>query len=424
MLIVAGAVLLLVLLSCCCGLRSCLRARAEKAPKDEPARKIGKVDLSTESATASLRLRSLAPEPDVLVPTPEQLAQLPAPKAARVVCYVPASGKPAAGGGINLSADQEAGLALLLQCAMPGDTTKNIYYSDAPTAKWGDTVLPPDRLGVWPEKDLGPLNIRWYKVEPADEKYNNGSGKSFKWDEIKYVRNRVPEWDNKWYVPVNVDPIQNPARLPGYGTMRYQVEVFIGTEGGAKPNVIASVGLEQAKKPWGIGTSVPRVSVRKDETYVGWIYAWGNVPYVYGSESPTERDSDHQAELFRGSDCCDTLVAAARALQLDVHYTYSGNIGSQAMTVIGEAKPDTEGRFISKGQPVPWGKEGVQAGDLVVMGPDSAHIVALLEDQGLVGTLDVEDTVIHHLNQAPSTETLARAWDTSVIHVYRWKFGG
>jgi hypothetical protein len=63
-------------------------------------------------------------------------------------------------------------------------------------------------------------------------------------------------------------------------------------------------------------------------------------------------------------------------------------------------------------------------GDLVVMGPDSAHIVALLEDQGLVGTLDVEDTAIHHLNQAPSTETLARAWDTSVIHVYRWKFGG
>ncbi len=422
-LIAMVALALLVLFSCCCGLRSCARNRKAK-PEKESSRTVKTVMLGVESEGLASRLASLAPEPDVLIPTAEQAARTPALRAARVVVYTPETGKPARGGGVFLRADQEAGLALLLQCSMPGDTSKNLYYSDAPTAKWGDTVIPADRLSPWPE-ECGPLNIRWYKIEPEKEKYDNGSGDRFAFAEIKYVRNRVAEWDNKWYVKVDVDPIQYPARLPGLGTMRYQVEVFQGQAGGAKAQVIASAGLEQNTRR-GMGPGVPRVSIRKDDSYPGWLFAWANVPYVFGSETPTGKARDHQAELFQGSDCCDTLVAAARAFGLEnLHYTSTFGLSDQAKTVCSQAKPDANGVYLdASGKPLAWGPEGVQPGDMLVMAPDSSHVVALLADEGTKGVLDGDDQVFHHLLSTPRVDTVKGAYDATVIRVYRWKIGG
>lgn len=424
---IAGLVLVVVL-PCCCIFRSCSNRNAE-ASESEPAsdrRGLATIDLNRVESepSAALRLRNLAPEATLVTATADQLAHLPSIKAIRVVTYVPDSGAPARGGGVSIVAGEQAGLAVLLQCAKPGDADTNIYFSDAPAAKWGDTEIPTDRLSAWPVDECGPLNIRWYKIEPAKEQYNNGAGDSFAFAKIEYVRTRVPEWDNKWYVPVDVAPLVHPDRLPGYGTMRYQVEVFPTTAAGEKGPVVASVGLEQAKKPQGISTSVPRVSVRKDNTYVGYLYAWGNVPYVYGSESPTGTSSGHQAELFQGSDCCDTLVAAARAFGSQIGYSYTGGLGKIAKTLTESAKAEADGTIAVDGKPVPWGTGGVQRGDVLVLGRDLGHCAALLEDRGVEGVLDTGDLVFHHLHSAPTEETLGNAWECSEVRIYRFEFGG
>jgi hypothetical protein len=359
-------------------------------------------------------------EPPALIPTASQLAHRPVPKAARVVVQS-SDAKPARAGAADVRADQGAQLHVLLQCTAPGDPGRNIYFSDAAHAEWGDSRIPEDRLAKWPTVDYGPINIRWCKIEPERESYSNGEGASFAWTRIGYVRTRVPDWDNRSSVAVNVDPIVHPARLPGYGTMRYMVEVFVATPSGGAPKVVASPGLEQAKRAWGIGSAVTRVSVRKDDTYVGWLYAWGNVPYVYGSESPTGKAADHQAELFLGSDCCDTLVAAARAMGRNVQYTSTYGLGEETRTIVARGAGDREGIIVAAGVPVRWGPTGVQPGDVAVVGPRADHAVAFLEDRGQPGVLDTGDLVLHHLRAAPALATLGDAWDCSAVSVYRFR---
>ncbi len=418
--------LLIVLFAGCCGIRSCVRwwgTRGEGAAESEPAAESQTIESSYIET----------PEPQALVPDAAQFGLSPSIAFARAVLYVPGSGEPAAGRGTCVRQDQDVTLALLLQCNKPGAVGEFIYYSEVPSAKWGDNTIPREKLARWDEKAYGPLNIRWYKIEPEKESYTNLPNREFQWAEIKYVEHRVPEWDNQWSVKPDVAPIQLPERIGGCGTMRYRVRVFQCAADGQPQEDIRTIGLDQARSQ-GIDGSVTRLSIRLDDTYAGWLHAWANVPYLYGSEilgGHAGSNGWHQAEQFIGSDCADTCVAAIRALGKDVGYTYTARLPEFAKTVVPRATREPGGEFTVDGQKVVWGQGGVQRGDMVRLlrtNEDPAagkdHVVVLLEDQGTPGVLDTMDIVFSHLNATPQYVTLGEAWQANVAIVLRWDVGG
>lgn len=404
---ILGCCLLVALLlyGCVAGLRSCANKRHRAAQPERAAAQGGEPQRRAE--------------PDLLVPTADQYAASPVIKNVRVVIE-PADGSAPAKGTAELRADTGARLDLLVQCGAPGDPDANVYYSAARDAYWGPARLPPGRIGPWRDRDFGPLNIRWYKIEPERDNYTNWRNNEFSFTRINYVKPPVLAWANEWSVDADVSSTTYEDRLPGYGTMRYCVEVFRTDPEGVREKSVFSVGPESAATASGIGVSAPRLSLRRDDTYIGWLFAWGNVPYIWGSESPKKDPALHQAELFQGADCADLLTAAARKLGLkDLPYGNTFDIPKHGRVVFRDIEPGPDGVYTSKDQPVPWGDAGVLAGDVIVYGEHSAALVSDGSGEGN-GELDLGDTVLHTLNAAPSLSTVGDAWDTHTITVVRW----
>lgn len=405
-----GALVAVVILCALC-VRSCVGCRG----RHEPAAQ------ATATPTA-LVAAAPATEPPFHMPTIEQFAASPRLRNVRVVMAAAGSGEPASGGPLDVVAGTAVRLYVLLQCAKPGDPSVNVYFSQAPEAVWAKTRVPADRIRPWPSDEYGPLNIRWYKVEPENERYSNGQGSNFAWAKIGYVETRVAEWDNQWSVPADVRPLHLPERLPGYGTMRYSVTVLQGNPDYGESVSLASAGAKDAG-PYGISASVPRLSVRRDDSYVGWLFAWGNVPFVYGSESPG-RAHLHQAGLRVGADSADLCVAAARKFTgKDLPYTDTYGLAgaTYTRTLYREAYPDTAAVYIAQGKPLRWGDGGVQAGDMLAYGD---HVAVLVEDAGTPGLLDRADVVFHCRDRAPELTTAGEAWPEQKVDVLRWRFAG
>jgi hypothetical protein len=202
--------------------------------------------------------------------------------------------------------------------------------------------------------------------------------------------------------------------------MRYCVEVLRANPNGETEKPCFSIGPESATTVSGIDVSVPRLSLRRDDTYIGWLFAWGNVPYVSGSESPRLDRSHHQAELFQGADCADLLTAAARKLGIkDLAYGSTYDIERNARTIFSDIDPGADGVYTVKGQPVKWGNEGVLPGDVLLYGEHSGALVSDEPGEGH-GVLDLGDTVLHGYDATPCLSTVGDAWETHTITVVRW----
>jgi len=403
-----GCLLLILIILCCSGsLRSCRRwmdARREA------------------SQTAATEPESVAPEP---VPEPatvygtaEQFARAPLMNSVRVVIEDRHTGGPARGRGVETRADPGATLHVLLQCRRGGEGG-NIYYSGAPSAVWGETVIPDGMLLPWPEAEFGPLNIRWFKIEPTKTALSNRSGGSFFMATIEYEETPINEWANQWSVPADVTPAIHEPSLPGYGTMRYKVSVSLADPEGTISKSLESVGMEQMMVG-GIAPEAPRLSLRRDDSFLGWLFAWGNVPYVFASASDRgdRNTSRHQTELFQGVDGADLIYGALRKVGYDVTYSTTHGLAEVATTLYRDLDPTGPQVYEANGQALTWSEEGIRAGDIILWGDHAA--VLLRDGPGRAeGVLDIDDFVIHTRDGPPAEATLGSAWDTRRITILR-----
>jgi hypothetical protein len=254
------------------------------------------------------------------------------------------------------------------------------------------------------------IQLRWYKVEPKGDSYNNTAG-GFHWDVIEYQEHPMGPWGKKWQMPADAHPVGYPDTHDGLGTMGFKVSVKIGDK------VYSSPGKESIFRG-GLSDKVIRVAFRRDDTFPGYLTELFNTPYIWGSAGHPPKK--HQAERLIGSDCADFVVYGIRRTGKNVPYRGSWHLPESADTLFRSEKIDPQGRYLQKnGKTVPIGKDGVHLGDLLLF---PGHVGALVEDRKPEGVLDINDVMIHTFWAPPTEEPISRtAYAQSAVRVLRWK---
>jgi hypothetical protein len=289
------------------------------------------------------------------------------------------------------------------------------YFSDAPAIRIGRRRLRRPRL--MPLSELGTPRFQWFRVEPrphhvATDPPNKGNpaysnavlfgpnhGRWIGYDRIEYDSKPVSGARESFLTVRRTRPSHPRVDVNGgLGTMRYKVRALIGS------TVLVSTGEESVGRT-GISPRVMRVTLRSDDTWVGHLRGYFNVPNVFGSGGYGAR---HQTALYQGADCADVIIGAAREAGARLKYT----------SVLGfkrYARPVTDKLLMTKthilaldgplkGRPVAlrFGRE-VMPGDIMLIdyygfngSPRSwDHIAVIDRDRGVRGRLDPEDPVLH-----------------------------
>ena len=294
---------------------------------------------------------------------------------------------------------------------------------------------------------LEDVAVRWSRVEPhawrqpgsvsrngatsahhTNVSQDPGSyGKWLGYDEIEYFETPLGPFSNApsaRRIPATARPTRPDEDLyGGLGTMRYKVEVRLGAE-----RILTTPG-KGALDRYGIRTSVHRVSVRSDDSFLGYLSSYYLVPEVFGSAGSGK---NHQTERYTGADCADVLTGAVRrAGYKNVWHTSVAGLGRYTTQVVKPFLIDDTG---GTEQPV----TGVQPGDLIRLDyggsmADAAprpwdHIVVLYQDKSdpqgphkgaADGALDGFDLVVHMGHPRLVIEPLSSQGQAK-LDVLRW----
>jgi hypothetical protein len=298
---------------------------------------------------------------------------------ARVVAAVddaPASDRPA-----YARVDQRVTLYAVL-------LAKDAVYSDAPKL-----VLAGKRVVAQPLAKAPAVTLAWNKIEPAVASLTNGdTPQEFHFAAIEY--RATPIASTKGSIPADVHPTLTPDHGGGVGTMRYQL---VATQG---ERTIASPGPEarRGKGSGGLTDAVLRVSIRRDDSYLGYLTEMFGQPYIWASAGIT--DATHESERLEGADCADFVVYGRRRMGKKVAYTWTGGLPS-ITKLLSAGTRSADGIYrAANGQPLPF----PEAGDLVLF---PRHVGVVTVDRGTPGVLDDQDLMMHALFDTPKEQPIA-----------------
>jgi cell wall-associated NlpC family hydrolase len=219
-------------------------------------------------------------------------------------------------------------------------------------------------------------DVHWFKIEPTVGAVDNTTP-SFHFEPITYTETPIAACDGKLTCPADITPTKFAIvpQLPGVGTMAFRVEVV------TKDATISTPGMTSTKYG-GLTPDVYRVTLRRDDTLIGYATELINTPYIFGSAGP---DGRNQSDLLIGSDCADLIIYARRRSGKKADYTSSYEIDRQA----------------------PLLKEGKtpKPGDLVHF-PASRHVAILFEDREPVGQVDENDLILHTCWAPPTVQRM------------------
>jgi hypothetical protein len=288
---------------------------------------------------------------------------------------------------VHARADQKVTLFALVTAERAGTQT---LYSDAPAIKLRGKTAAAEPLAKAPE-----LELSWNRIEPATADMSNGATPAdFHFHVIDYRATAINDATGKSSTPADVRPTLTPDHGNGVGTMRYQLVALQGER------VIASAGPEarRGRGSGGLTDAVFRVSIRRDDTYLGYLTEMYNQPYIWASAGLS--DSQHQSEHLEGSDCADFLVYGQRRMGAKHPYTWTGGL-PQITKLLGAGTRADDGIYRDKhGEPLPFTKPG----DLVLF---PRHVGALAVDRGELGVLDDQDLMMHTLFDSPKEQAIA-----------------
>lgn len=297
-----------------------------------------------------------------------------------------ASGKPA-----YARADQKVAMHAVVE-------TKGHVYSDAPL---------PAKLKAEPLAKGPRVTLAWSRVEPTQPWLSNGEVDTFHYEPIEYKVTVIEDADGAALAP-DVRPTLTPDYGHGVGTMRYQLAVTQGDR------VVTSPGTEAKRggSSGGLTDDVTRVSIRRDDTYLGYLTEMMGQPYIWASSGPS--DATHQSERLEGADCADFVVYGERRLGKKVAYTWTGGLPDVTKLLAAGAKGD-DGVYRDKtGGKLPFGKPG----DLVLF---PRHVGVLVEDRGELGVLDDKDIMMHALFDTPKEQAIADSgYADKPVELRRW----
>ena len=294
----------------------------------------------------------------------------------------PASDRPA-----YARADQKVTLHAVVTAELSGHRT---VYSDAPALSLAGKKVATEPLAKAPA-----IELRWNRIEPAVADMSNGATPSdFHFQSIDYRATPIDDAAGKASMLADVRPTLTPDHGNGVGTMRFQIVALQGER------VIASAGPEarRGRGSGGLTDAVQRVSIRRDDTYLGYLTEMYNQPYIWASGGVT--DKQHQSEHLEGSDCADFLVYGQRRMGASYAYTWTGGL-PQITKLLAAGTRGTDGIYRDgAGKPLPFTK----VGDLVLF---PRHVGALAVDRGELGVLDDQDLMMHTLFDSPKEQAIA-----------------
>ncbi|HWO20801.1 MAG TPA: hypothetical protein VNO30_18670 [Kofleriaceae bacterium] len=342
------------------------------------------------------------PDPAAVAPSPSSPASSPAPTPA------PKLGDPAAAGRViaahvvaavdDRAANERpvharAGQRVTLHAAIVVEQAGlRTIYSDAPQLALGGKAVTAQPLARAPA-----LELRWNRIEPAVATMSNGdTPKEFHFEPIDYRATPIDGAAGKASIPADVRPTLTPDHGGGIGTMRYQIVALQGDR------VIASAGPEarRGKGSGGLTDAVLRVSLRRDDTFLGYMTELYNQPYIWASEGLTT--DTHQSERLEGSDCADLMIYGQRRLGNKLAYTWTGAL-PQVTALVASGARGADGVFRdARGQPIPFPK----IGDLMLF---PRHVGALAADRGKPGILDDQDLMMHTLFDSPKEQAIGES---------------
>ena len=290
------------------------------------------------------------------------------------------------------------------------------YYADVPRFFLRGRLVRGRRL--LPLSRLGAARWRWYRVEPrphhvntappnkGNKAYSNARlfgknhGRWIGYDNLEYHESLIPGSRTALIRPTRTRPSHPRVDVNGgLGTMRYKVQLQLGSE------TLSSPGME-AQRRGGISPAVMRVTFRSGDDLVGHLHGFFNVPNVFGSAGHGDR---HQTDLYQGADCADVIIGAVRAAGYRMPYTSVSGLKRYTRKVTRRLLLTREGLFVADGPRrgqravVAFGAEGLHPGDLMLIdyygftgSPRSwDHIAVVDRDRGTRGRFDPADPVLH-----------------------------
>jgi hypothetical protein len=278
------------------------------------------------------------------------------------------------------------------------------WFSDAPVLQLGGK-----RIAAKPMASAPVHELQWQRIEPSEANISNGDAQTFHFELIDYRATAIDGTANTAAITPDVRPTLTPDHGNGVGTMRYQV---VATQAG---RTIASPGPEarRGKGSGGVTDDVMRVSIRRDDTYLGYLTEMFGQPYIWGSAGMS--DKTHESERLEGSDCADFVVYGARRMGAAIPYSWTGALPSVSK-LLASGTRGTDGVYRdAKGVPLPFTK----VGDLVLF---PRHVGALAEDRGTLGVLDDQDIMMHTLFDSPKAQPIADSgYADKPVEVRRFK---
>lgn len=257
-------------------------------------------------------------------------------------------------------------------------------FTEAPRVKSACKVLPPP-FGT---------SVHWFKVEAERAAYDNVEGGRFSFATIDWAQS--PWRDGVWSLAADVRAVKRRG-VAGAGTMRYQVQVDWPGRGR-----LSSAGLEAGAGGPTERADIRKVTLRPDDSYLGYMAELAGLPYVFGSAAQGRQP--HQAERRIGVDCADLMIYGLRRLGHDVGYRSSRTLGPVSRALVPRVEARRQGVYMQGGRAVPVGPRGVQPGDWIIF---DGHVGAFVRDRGRVGVLDEEDLLMHIAWKELAVETLA-----------------
>ena len=264
-------------------------------------------------------------------------------------------------------------------------------------------------IGARPMAEAPAAELRWKKIEPVEKTMSNTASGSFKFEPIAYRATPMPAASGVASIAADVHPTLTPDHGNGVGTMRFQIVV---TQDG---RTIPSAGIDarRGRGSGGLSDDVHRVTIRTDDSYLGYLTEMYGQPYIWASAGTTT--TTHQSERLEGSDCADFVVYGMRRMGKSLAYTWTGDLPKVTRHLAAGHRAKDGVYRDPRGDALPF----TRAGDLILF---PRHVGVLTKDNPPLGILDDGDLMMHTYFDTPKQVPIADSgYADTATELRRWK---